>query len=279
MDAQEKPFNYQEFPFAVILSIISTSMLLLPMYAMYQRKLHFECVSTCLCLFTTLTYVLHDTTDKIPFRDPNIDHTIYNGNLYFGLGTYDWMKLSGIIQTFVTVQCWTLVCQNNEREFDELTWGAFFVLISIMYESKVWIFNVVIPVAISMALPVIKHCCGRPKHKISINQWDVIGIGLLWFFCYLFYSLAYAWEYNWEYLLRLHFYSGTAFFSVALNSIVIGVKVKDRDWYVKAYGQEEKEKEFQRRDESMERELGNISQGHVAVVGKGEVEYTDYLTS
>lgn len=270
------PFNYHEFPFAVILAITSTFMLLLPMYAMYQRKLHFECLSTCLCLFTTLTYLLHDTNDKIPFRNTNMDHSIYHGKLYLGMGVFDWMKLAGITQTFVATQSWVLVCQNNGREFDELLWGAFFIAIIVMYERDLFsLLNVVLPVGVSMLMPIIKQCGGGPRHRISIEKWDLIGICMLWFFCYLFYSLAAAWEYQWEYLLRLHFYTGTAFFAVALYSVAIGVKVQDRNWYVRAYGDTNKEKEAPRRDlPTLDGELGTIT-GHTAVFGKGEVEYSD----
>lgn len=250
--------NYQRFPAAVILSIISTATLLIPCFVTYRRKLYFECISLWFCFLVSLTYYLHEANDKMiqlveQHNSPSEDHhdmyysptdyrrgpwgdpvppmdSAYFGSFYAGMTMYGWMKLAAITHMFCFAQSWILLCQNDKRETDELLWA--FALCGSMFFFEWDIYsthNYSLPIFCTALLPCLKALISRRVPNLHL-AYSVSGI-MMWVLTAGFYSVAFVHEVQHEHMLRSWSNGATMLFSGSITLSVLATQVESRKWY------------------------------------------------
>jgi len=211
-------------PVHIILSVVSSFTLLLPIWAMYRLQLKFELVSTCICLLSTLIFLLY-------LAYCSSDGYLNVEDKYLGMGIYDWMKIAAIMQTFLTTQIWTLVRQNESRSDDEKSWGACFLLIILMYENSIGELDFMFPILLTMVIPLLRRVTQHKQFDIE-TRYGIL-MATCWFLCYVFYGVACFLEASTDLMIRMIFFHiGAVFYSGALYVTLQGINVQKRRWHI-----------------------------------------------
>lgn len=100
-----------------------------------------------------------------------------------------------------------------------------------MYESSIGVLDFMIPIFLTMAIPLMIRLIW--KKKFDVEKKPGLYMIACWFFCYLFYAVSCWLAESTDLLTRMiFFYIGTIFYSAALYVTVRGINVEKRQWHI-----------------------------------------------
>jgi len=237
-DTPEWQDIYAYFPYAVIFSIVSCSSLLLPMYAMYSRKLYFESINVAVFFFVQLTYLLHreNTRAGHPVHSTEF-HDEMILNTYFHLNLLDWYLVQYVFLMIVISQSGVLMAGHDQREKDEIMWMVF--LIAIVPAPLIgpwWILW--ITVLSIIVLPCLTLCLNRYGMNTKKPYCNYGGLITAW--CLSVFAIFIHQNISNPYILpgilQFVYYISIPIFAFGLYSVVLICNVEQREWYQMEYG-------------------------------------------
>lgn len=215
---------------AVILSILSTSLLMPYIKATWRRGLYFESVTCFFLSIVSVTFYVHEANDKASAYDG----MYYSDIVHFDMHWIQWQRVMSMLAVLVSCSVVTLCMQNDNRSIDELLHGLYFCVAIILFERDQWATeHTIAPVAFAILLWGLKVVVTRKKPQM--DQREAFRAVILWVFALLFYFVSYKNELQHKSMVRPVHHAWHALAAVAMLITLKTAAVTDRTWHQQLY--------------------------------------------